>query len=160
MCSPSAMSIHQRSKELNCVVLQEGSSCTEVVLNSIPAFPEHFNPSCHCAVWQCCITTCFMQTLKMFFVLQSCATSILMQESCSSFVNTVLGCSCYPYESQRSTNCRVLSPLAALTHLTVLVHVHSSRTHHRHVTAALPVLFIQPLYMINIERKIRVYAGI
>ena len=44
----------------------------------------------------------------------------------------------------------LLSLLAALTHLTVLVHVQkpgSARTHHRHVTAVLPVLFIQYLYM-------------
>ena len=43
-----------------------------------------------------------------------------------------------------------MSPLAVVIHLTVLVHVHkagSSRTHHRHVTAVLPVLFIQPLYI-------------
>ena len=44
---------------------------------------------------------------------------------------------------------RVLSPLAALTHLTVFVHVHtagSSRTDHRHVA----VLYIQPFYIIKI----------
>ena len=42
-CRPSAISIQQRSKESNCVVLQVESSCTEVVLNGIPAFPERFN---------------------------------------------------------------------------------------------------------------------
>ena len=44
----------------------------------------------------------------------------------------------------------ILSPVTVLTRLTVLVHVHkagSSRTHHRHVTAVFPVLFIQPLYV-------------
>ena len=58
----SVISMQRGSKELNCVVLHLGSSCMEVVLNGIPAFPEHFNPSCHCTIWQCCIATCFMKT--------------------------------------------------------------------------------------------------
>ena len=33
------------------------------------------------------------------------ATSILIQEGCYSFINMVLGCSHYLYESQRSTHC-------------------------------------------------------
>ena len=38
--------------------------------------------------------------------------------------------------------------MAAPTNLTVLVHIHkagSARIHHRHVTAVLLILFIQPL---------------
>ena len=87
-------------------------------------------------------------------VLRLRATSILIQERCSSFANIVFGRSHSPYESQRSTHCsrfdRVLSPLAALTHLTALVHVHkagSSWSHHRHVTAVLSIPFMQPLYL-------------
>ena len=38
-------------------------------------------------------------------VLRHRATSILIQERCSSFVNMILGRSHYPYESQRSTHC-------------------------------------------------------
>ena len=29
------------------------------VMNGIPAFPERFNPSCHCAIWQRCTSICF-----------------------------------------------------------------------------------------------------
>ena len=56
-------------------------------------------------------------------LLQPHATSILIQEHYSSFVNMVLGCSHYLYERQHSTHCSrltVLSLLAALTHLTEL----------------------------------------
>ena len=76
------------------------------------------------------------------------ATSILIQEHCYSFVSLVFGRLHYPCESQRSTHCSrltVLAPLAALTHLTVHVHVHkagSSWTHHCHTTAVLPLIFI------------------
>ena len=69
---------------------------------------------------------------KHYCVLRPRLSSILIQVRCSSFIN------------------RVFSLLAAETHLTVLVRVHkagSSRTHYRHVTAVLPVLFIQPLYI-------------
>ena len=37
------------------------------------------------------------------------ATSILIQEHCSSFVNMVLGRTHYPYESQCSTHCSILT---------------------------------------------------
>ena len=80
----SAICIQQESKELNCVVLHVGSFCTAVVLNGIPSFPERFNLSC---------------------VPRPRATSILIQEHCSSFVKMVLGRSHYPYESQRSAHC-------------------------------------------------------
>ena len=78
--------------------------------------------------------------------------SILIQGRFSSFINMSLGHLHYPYENQSPITLeyidRLLSPLAALTHLTVLVHIHktgSSRTHHRHVTSVLLVLFIQTL---------------
>ena len=81
-------------------------------------------------------------------VLRQSTTSILKQGRCSSFVNMTLGRSHYPYKSQRSTHCsrltRVMSQLAAPTHLTVLVYVHkpgSSRTHQLLAIAVLPVLF-------------------
>ena len=61
------IAIQQGSKELNCVILPVESSCTEVVLNGIPAIPKRFNPSCHSAIWQRCIATCFTQFLKTFF---------------------------------------------------------------------------------------------
>ena len=49
------------------------SSYTEVVLNGIPAFLECFNPSCHCAIWQRCIATCFKKSLKTFLcTMKSC----------------------------------------------------------------------------------------
>ena len=38
-------------------------------------------------------------------VLRPLATSILIQEHFSNFVNMVLGCSHYPYKSQRSSHC-------------------------------------------------------
>ena len=41
-----------------------GSSWTTAVLNEIPPFMEQFHPSCHCAIWQSSITTCFSQSLK------------------------------------------------------------------------------------------------
>ena len=49
------------SEELNSVVLYVGSSCTGVGCSE-----RHpcFNPSCHCAIWQRCIATCFTQSLK------------------------------------------------------------------------------------------------
>ena len=109
---------------VQCVVLLGGSLCTEVVLNGIPALRN---------------------------ALTYRATSILIQERSSTFVNMVLGRSHYPYESQCSTHCSrltVLSLLTALTHITVLVHVHkagSSLTDHCDVTAVLPVLFIHSL---------------
>ena len=37
-----------------------------VVLYGIPAFPERFNPSYHCTIWQRC-ATCFTQSLKSLF---------------------------------------------------------------------------------------------
>ena len=43
----------------------------------------------------------------------------------------------------------LLSPVAALTHLPVPLHVHKagcSQTHHRHVTPLFPVHFTQLLY--------------
>ena len=52
--------------QLCCFVLHVRLSCTEVVLNGIPVFPERFNPSCHCVIWQRCIVTCFTQSLKTF----------------------------------------------------------------------------------------------
>ena len=58
--------IQQGSEELNCVVLHVRSYFTEIVLNGIPAFPERFNPPCHCAIWERCIATCFTQSLKTF----------------------------------------------------------------------------------------------
>ena len=66
MRSPSAISIQQESKKLNCVVLHLGPSCMEGFLNGISSFSECFNPSCHCAILQHCIATCFMQSLKTF----------------------------------------------------------------------------------------------
>ena len=42
-------------------------------------------------------------------VLRPRATSILIQEHCSSFVNMVLGSSHYPYESQHSSQCSRLT---------------------------------------------------
>ena len=90
-------------------VLYVVSSFTEVVLNSIPAFPESFNPSCHCEIWQRSFATWFKQFWKNSCVLRHLATSILIHERCSSFVNMVLGCSHYPYGSQRSTHCSRLT---------------------------------------------------
>ena len=70
---PSAISIQQGSKELNCAVLHVGSSCVEIVLNDIPAFPERFNSSYHHVIRQRCIATCFTQSLKAFlFTTTSC----------------------------------------------------------------------------------------
>ena len=87
-------------------------------------------------------------------VLRLRASSILIQEHCSSFVNMVLWRSHYPYDIQRSTHCSrltVLSPLAALTHLKSLFHVHkvgSSRTQNSfsNPSVALPTsqLILQP----------------
>jgi len=34
------------------------------VLNGIPPFTKQFHPSCHFAIWQSSITTCFSQSLK------------------------------------------------------------------------------------------------
>jgi hypothetical protein len=39
-----------------------GSSRTTDVLNGIPPFMKQFYPSCHCAMWQSSITTCFSQS--------------------------------------------------------------------------------------------------
>ena len=47
-------------------------------------------------------------------VLRHRATSILIQERCSTFVNMVLVRSHYPYESQRSTHCGRLKMLLTL----------------------------------------------
>ena len=85
--STSVISIQQGSKEFNCVVLHLGSSCTEVVLNDIPAFPERFKPSCHFAIWPHYVAACFKKSLETFCVLRPCGTSILIQERYSSFVN-------------------------------------------------------------------------
>ena len=57
-------SIQRGRKDLNCVVLHVGSSCTEAVLNGIPASPERFNPSCNRAIWKRCIVTCLTEPLK------------------------------------------------------------------------------------------------
>ena len=90
--------------------------------------------------------------LKHSCVLRPCITSIFIQERCSSFINMILVRSHYLYESQRSIQCNIAvdwhSTVSALTHLTVLIRVHkagSSRNHHRHVRAVLPVLSIQSL---------------
>ena len=59
---------------VNYVVLHMVSSCTEVVLNGIAAFPERFNPSCHCAKWQRYIATCFTQFQVTFLCTTSFST--------------------------------------------------------------------------------------
>ena len=128
------------------------------------SYQERFNPSCHWAIWQRCIATCLTQSQKHSCVLWPRSTSILIQARCSTFVNMVLGRSHYPFESQSSTHCsihRVLTPLAALTDLTVLVHVHKAgnfRTYDRHATAVLLVLVIQPLYL-ELKQCSLLYAG-
>ena len=101
--------IQQGNKELNCVVLHVGSSCMEIVLNGIAAFLECFNPLCNCAIWQRYIAICFMPSLNTFLCTTTRATSILIQQCCSSYVNMVLCRSHYPYESQRSTHCSRLT---------------------------------------------------
>ena len=107
MCSLSVISIKQGSKGLNCVVLHVGSSCTEVVLNNIPAFLEHFNPSCRCAIWQCCIATCFTQSLKTFLCTKTlCHFNF---DPGTLLVNMILGCTHCPYERQRFTHCSRLT---------------------------------------------------
>ena len=122
--------------ELNSVVLLVGSSCTEVVLNGIPVFPERFNPSCHWRYGKAATPHATRSPWKYSCVLRHHATSILIQERCSSFVIMALALS--PRKSTSYTLQyieRALWPLAALTHLTVLVHVHKtgiSRTRHRH----------------------------
>ena len=70
--------------ELSCSPC--GSSCTDVVLNIISAFPERFNPTYHCAIWERCIATFFTQSLKHSCVLRHRATSNLNQERCPSAV--------------------------------------------------------------------------
>ena len=108
---------------------------------------------CHDEWWSSVppsIAICFTQSLKTLFCTTTSCHYDLIQKRCSTFVNMVVGRSHYPYESQRSTHCSRLTEycrrsLDPLTHLTVLVHVHKadrSRTHHRHVTAFLPLLFI------------------
>ena len=62
--SPSAISLLKGSKELHCVVLHAGSSCTEAVLKASLPSRNALTPSCHCAILQCCIETSFMQSLK------------------------------------------------------------------------------------------------
>ena len=108
---------HMDSYWLSMVnVLHVGSSCTEVVLNGIRAFPVCFNTSCHRAIWQRCIATCFTQFQKtLLYTTTSCHLNF-DPGTLLSFVNMVLGRSHYPYESQRSTHCSRLIelPLAAL----------------------------------------------
>ena len=135
-----------------CVVLHVESSYTEVVLNGISAFPERFNPPCHCAIWQRSITTCFKQSLKTFLcTTTSCHFNFdpgMLLQFCKHGLRGLalsLRKSTF-YTLQQIDNRTVTAVLVALTHLIVLVHVHkadSSRTHHRHVTAVLPVLFIK-----------------
>ena len=91
-------------------------------------------------------------SLKIFLCTTTSCQFNFDPERCYSFVNIVLGRSQYPYESQCSTYCsRLMEYCRRWLHqliLTVLVHVHkagSSRIHHYHVTAVLPVLFIKPL---------------
>jgi hypothetical protein len=76
-----------------------------VVLKGIPAFTEHFHPSCHCAIWQRSIATCFTQSLKQSCALRPRATSIFIQERCSSFLNLSLGRLHYPPALQSTAQC-------------------------------------------------------
>ena len=108
-------------QEVELCCSPRGSSCTEVVLNGIHTFPERFNPSCHCATMATLHADC-----KTFFCTTTSCHFNFDPGSMSSFVNMVIGRSHHPYESQRSTHGNRLSPLAALTHLTVLVHVHKA----------------------------------
>ena len=89
---------------------------------------------------------------KYSCVLRLRATSILILENCSSFDkngHTAIALALWKsmfYTLQYID--RLLSPLAALTHLIILVRVYKPgcfRTHHCHVIAVFPVLFIQPL---------------
>ena len=145
--SPLAISIQQGSKELNYVLLQVGSSCTASLpsRNALTHHPtvRYGNAALPKASWSPWNHSC---------MLRHRATSILIQERCCSFVNMVL-CACtIPMKvnvlhtavdwqstgtgSTKSSNGHCSCHKAG-----------SSRTHHRHVTAVLPVFFIQPLYM-------------
>ena len=85
------------------------SSCTEVVLNGIPAFPERFNLSCHCVIWQRCNATCFMQSLKTFLCTTTSFHFNFDPGTVTNFVNMVLRRSHYSYESRSSTHCSRLT---------------------------------------------------
>ena len=64
---------------------------TEVVLNGVPAFLEFFNPSCHCAIWQCFIATCFMQSLKTFVCTRTSCHFNFDPGMLLYFLNMILG---------------------------------------------------------------------
>ena len=64
---------------------------------------------CHEEWWASVPPSASHSPWKHSCVLQPPATSILIKERCSSFVNMVLGRSHYSYESQRSTHCSSLT---------------------------------------------------
>ena len=70
------------------------------------------NALTHCAIMRygnAALPHALCSPWKHSCVVQSCATSILIQECCASFVNMILGCLHYPYESKYSTHCSRLT---------------------------------------------------
>ena len=63
----------------------------------------------HAVIWQSALPHSSCSPWKHFCVLRPHASTILIQEHCSSFVNMVLGHSHYSYESQCSTHCSRLT---------------------------------------------------
>ena len=98
-----------------------GSSWTTAALNGIPPFTEQFHPSCHCAIWQSSITTCFSQSLKTCLCTMTSCNFNFIQEHWSCFVNMLLGrlnwASTLQDDAQSNSNTTITSHCTTSTEL-------------------------------------------